>query len=98
MNFDMKYGLIALLPMEFSHLLEEELEEYEDGFAIVHFCGYQVPPSEDDREKLQEELERDFRFGLTEVADKIIIKDAESELVQLYKDMINNGEIEVDLG
>jgi len=51
---------------------------------IVHFCGYWSPPTQDDINHLKEELKTDEEFGLTEIADRLIIQEATPETVDMY--------------
>ncbi len=72
------YGLIAVLPDESKK--DEDLE-------VLHFCGYEKPPSVSDLESLYEELRNDEEFGLTEVADGLVIIPAPKEVLEYYRDV-----------
>ena len=78
---DIKYGLIAIDPNE-----EGEAK------TILHFCGYWNEPGESDAESLLDELKKDEEFGLTEIADRLIIIRAPEEIVQEYVNEIIEDE------
>lgn len=44
--------------------------------TVVHFCGYESPPTEDDYKWLKEELAADEEFGLTEIMSKLKYREA----------------------
>lgn len=68
-----KYGLIAVDPLQ-----EGEMKD------ILHFCGYWEKPTEIDAEYLKKELMEDEEFGLTDIADRLVIFDAPDYIVQEY--------------
>ncbi len=70
---DIKYGLIAIDPTE-----EGEMK------TILHFWGYWDEPSEKDAESLLDELRTDEEFGLTEIADRLVIIPCPNDLVKEY--------------
>jgi hypothetical protein len=75
---DIKYGLIAIDPTQ-----EGDMKD------ILHFCGYWNKPSKKDAESLLEELKTDEEFGLTEIADRLVILPAPEDIIEYY---INNTE------
>lgn len=77
---DIKYGLIAVDPTQ-----EGDMKD------ILHFCGYWNKPSKEDAESLLEELKTDEEFGLTEIADRLVIIPAPEDIVEHF---INNTENE----
>ena len=64
---DIKYGLIAYDPINES---------------VPHFAGYWDEPTDQDAESLLEELKTDPEFGLTEIADHLIILRAPEWLLK----------------
>jgi hypothetical protein len=70
---DIRYGLIAIDPAE-----EGEMK------TVQHFCGYWNEPNEIEAQSLLEELMLDEEFGLTEIADRLVIMRASDDLVQEY--------------
>lgn len=74
---DIKYGLIAIDPNEES-----------EAKSILHFCGYWDEPNQEDMKWLLEELKTDEEFGLTDIADRLmIIKCPEDLLHEFIKDI-----------
>jgi hypothetical protein len=69
------YGLIAL-----QHVKGVD-------FRILHFCGYEEPPTDFDKTSLMKELKFDPEFGL--INEEFIIIEAEPRLVKEYSKMIN---------
>jgi hypothetical protein len=69
---DIRYGLIAL----------DSTQEGEK--EILHFCGYEHPPTQVDADSLLEELVTDPQFELTERAESLIILSAPDWLVAEY--------------
>lgn len=70
---DIKYGLIAVDPTQ-----EGDMKD------ILHFCGYWNKPSKEDAESLLEELKTDEEFGLTEIADRLVIVPAPEDIIEHY--------------
>ena len=80
------YGLIAVLP---------DPSQKEEMLEILHFCGYESEPGENEIESLHQELKVDEEFGLVDVADKLVIISAPQEIFDFYKNIIiNNSENE----
>jgi hypothetical protein len=71
------YGLIAV--------------QHIDGinFRILHFCGYEDPPTDIDKDLLKKELKSDVEFGLTD--EDYIIITADPHIVRQYAKMLNNN-------
>ena len=79
-NYDpknIKYALIAIDPLQ-----EGEMKD------ILHFCGYQKNPGQYDAESLLKELKEDEEFGLTDIADRLIILPYPDHILQQYLDDI----------
>lgn len=75
---DIKYGILAV-----------DSRQDEDGMnPIFHFCGYESPPNEDDFDDLRHELSTNEEFGLTEMMDFVVLVEATSEVVALYREML----------
>lgn len=70
------YGLIALQHVEGIN------------FRILHFCGYEEPPTDFDKESLRKELESDPEFGITN--EKFYIIEAEPRIVKKYAKIVEN--------
>lgn len=69
------YGLIAFNPKMVTENGEVE---------ILHFCGYEEQIQKQDIEALKEELATDEEFGLTEMIEDLIIKEASPTIVDYY--------------
>lgn len=83
MKMKIKFGLMALYP---DPLVEsEELE-------ILHFCGYEQKPGSNEIKHLHEELKSDESFGLTNIADKLVILPAPEDIVEQYRLIIENDD------
>jgi hypothetical protein len=79
---DIKYALIAIDPTQ-----EGEMKD------ILHFCGYWEEPGKREAEALLAELKTDTEFGLTDIADRLVIIRAPENILEEYKnDIINNNE------
>jgi hypothetical protein len=70
-------GLIAIDPMS----------EDKEMVDIVHFVGYWNKPTKKEVEHLKEELKTDEEFGLTEIADRLVILPAPDHIVEHYKNL-----------
>jgi hypothetical protein len=70
-----KYGLIAV---------SQSPEDKKDGkLKVLHFCGYECPPNDDDMESLKKELNADPEFNLVGRIDKdVFIINATEEIVK----------------
>lgn len=75
------YGLMVFDP---------EIPEENGEKEIVHFCGFEENPSQNEIEHLREELRTDEEFGLTEVWERLVIIPAPYDIVEQYRKMINN--------
>lgn len=74
---DIKFGLLAIDP-----------NQEGESKSILHFCGYWHEPNQEDMKWLLEELKTDEEFGLTDIADRlIIIKCPEDLLHEFIKDI-----------
>jgi hypothetical protein len=80
MNNELKtitHGLIAIDP-----------ENEKDGMVnIEHFVGYWAEPTPECAEHLREELKTDKTFGLTEIADRLVILPAPEDIIEYYKNI-----------
>jgi hypothetical protein len=76
---DIKYGLIAIDPIQ-----EGEMKD------ILHFCGYWEKPSDADAISLKHELMTDESFGLTKIADRLVILPAPDEIIKHYLDQVED--------
>jgi len=76
---DIKYGILAV----------DSRQDAEGMNPILHFCGYEDPPNEDDFDDLRHELSTDQEFGLTEMMDYVVLVEASSEVVAMYREMLN---------
>lgn len=76
---DIKYGILAV----------DSRQDAEGMNPILHFCGYEEPPTEDDFDDLRHELFTDEEFGLTEMMDYVVLVEASSEVVAMYREMLN---------
>ncbi len=82
-DFKLRYGLMAIDRRQF---------ESDDEFLnILHFCGYQVEPDEEDIEILLKELQTDEEHELTEIADYIMVIPAPEDIVEKYQKIIDEG-------
>ncbi len=61
----------------------------ENPDEILHICGYEEEPDELQINYLREELRVDEEFGLTEIADSLIIEVAEPEEVQKFRELFS---------
>lgn len=68
-----KHGLVACAQLE------------GDQLSILHFCGYEVPPTAEDIRLLGEELNTDPEFGLVgRVGRDVFITRATPEMCAFY--------------
>lgn len=59
----------------------------EDGnTSVIHFAGYYYDPTDEDVEKLRQELAEDETFGLTNEIDNLTISKAPEDIVEIYRD------------
>lgn len=72
---DIKHGLIVLDPSQEGEMLN-----------ILHFVGYWDKPTQQDVDELREELRTDETFGLTEIADSVIIIPAPDDMIKEFID------------
>jgi len=79
-KFNMNYGLIVVDPLQEGEMMD-----------IIHFCGYEVPPTKNDAAILREELMTDPEFGLTEIAEHLDILPAPDDIVKKYRDDYENS-------
>lgn len=77
---DIKYGLMVLDPSQEGEMLD-----------ILHFVGYWEQPTQQDVDMLREELKTDESFGLTEMADKVIIIPAPDDIVKEFIENIDES-------
>lgn len=71
---DIKYGLIAV-----------DSKQEDEMIDILHFCGYLSKPDKKDAQALLEELKTDESFGLTEIADRLVIYPCPKDILEEYK-------------
>lgn len=55
---------------------------------VVHFSGYENPPTEADFESLRNELSTDPEFGLVEQADNLFLIEAHETAVDFYRNKV----------
>ena len=79
---DIKYALIAIDPMQ-----EGEMKD------ILHFCGYWEEPGKLEAESLLDELKTDESFGLTDIADRLVIIPAPQDILDYYINEIIEDEL-----
>lgn len=77
---DIKYGLMVIDPSQEGEMLD-----------ILHFVGYWEQPTQQDADMLREELKTDESFGLTEMADKVIIIPAPDDIVKEFIENIDES-------
>jgi hypothetical protein len=77
MELQINFGLIVVDPNQDTEMLD-----------ILHFCGYEYPPTEDDADALREELRVDPEFGLQDIWDQVDILPAPEDVVEEYKQAI----------
>lgn len=82
------HGLVVLArPSEMSEhyqpLIMELLagESNDPQLAVVHYCGYWAPPTEEDRAALMNELQNDETMGLQGYPGSLILREASQEAV-----------------
>lgn len=56
---------------------------------ILHFCGFEEFPTDDDFDDLRHELSIDEEFGLTEMMDFVVLIEASADVVAMYREMYN---------
>ncbi len=72
---EINYALVAVV------MGEEELD-------VLHFCGFKNRPNVKDRIKLQERLQSDNKYNMTEYSIKDYqLQEASPSLVQYYKNL-----------
>lgn len=64
--------------------------------SIVHFCGFEEPPTKQCFENLKKELAEDEEFGLTKRKDLLFVK-ATPEMVEYFKSTIVDNEKEDEM-
>lgn len=73
---NINYGILAV-----------DVRPNDEGMnSILHFCGYESLPTEDDFDDLRHELSMDEEFGLTRMMDYVILVEAPSEVVEIYRE------------
>lgn len=76
---DIKYGILAV----------DSRQDAEGMNPILHFCGYEEPPNDDDFDDLRHELLTDEELGLTEMMDYVVLVEASPDVVAMYREMYN---------
>lgn len=80
MCINIEYGILAV-----------DSRKNTDGMnPILHFCGFESPPNDDDFDDLRHELATNKEFDLTEMMSYIVLVEASPEIVKLYKEMLND--------
>lgn len=69
------YGIIAVKP-------QKDNNRFVD---IVHFCGYENKPTQDDMRHFRHELEHDEEFGIGDKINDVIITEASGEIIAYYR-------------
>lgn len=79
-----RYGIIAVRPAK-----------DEDGMAdILHFCGYEDPPTQFDFDALREELNTNPAFGLQGDMDGVELMEAPEEILDTIMRSTDADDIE----
>lgn len=63
------------------------------GLVVVHYCAYEGPPTESDRNALIEELATDPEFQLTDFDGEVFLVDAPPEVVEQMNTAIDAEEM-----
>ena len=71
---NINYGLVVVDP--------------ENPNAVLHFCGYENEPTQNDVDELYAELRTDEEFGLTDIIQDLDIADATEEMMKYFKEQI----------
>jgi hypothetical protein len=72
-----KYGIMVIDPMK----------PLKNGsYEVVHFVGYWEKPTDEDANRLREELRIDSDIGLRDIADKVIMYPATEDCLKFYND------------
>lgn len=79
---DVKYGLMVI----------DGRQEDDEAVDVIHFVGYAEKPNKVDADNLREELRTDSEFGLTEIADHLVILPATKKVLDYYLKILNDGE------
>ncbi len=75
--------------MKINHgLIAVSLNETEQCFEILHFCGYEKEPTQVEIDDLKRELAENPEFGLSNRTDYIIHRAA-PEIVEHFKGEVN---------
>ena len=82
-EFNMTHGLIAL------DRRQVEGESDTDP-SVLHFCGYESKPSQDDINALYLELKVKKEFGLNEIFEHIVVYDAPEEVIEHFRGDVKN--------
>ena len=64
----------------------------DENGIVVHFCGYENPPTQADVDSLYLELSMDKEFGLTEVVETLRIVEPNEEKLNLYFESFNSDD------
>ena len=87
MKFNMKYGLIVISKKEMASGIHN----------IIHFAGFEEPPSESDKAHIFDEVLNDPMFSeIPKLYDKsdLMIIDADESTVKEFVEMVENDNIE----
>lgn len=84
---DIKYGLIAID--------RRELESDEDNkeAVILHFCGFDEKPTQHDIEVFFNTMATTPELGVMDIMEFIDVYDAETSIIEQYKNDLINGVI-----
>ena len=67
-------------------------KQNEDGtHSVVHFCGFEEPPTPECFENLKKELAEDKEFGLTKERELFFV-EATPEMVKYFKSVVVDKE------
>jgi len=84
---DVKFGLMAVTGYD----------PEKTKLAILHFCGYPMPPTEADKKMLEVELNTDPEFGLVDRINKdVFVIEAPEDIVKLFKTPNENHMVRID--
>ena len=76
------------LNINYGILVVDSRKDKDETNPILHFCGFEEPPTEDDYDSLRHELSTNDEFGLVQMMDYIVLVEASSEIVVVYGDML----------
>jgi len=76
-KFEINYGLMIV-----------DARKQNEDYEILHFCGYEKPPTKIDAYSLREEIKNDPEFGLQDKWEFVDILLAPKDIVEKYKNIV----------